>query len=281
MNAKDSIRSLFKLPLFEHWLSSYTQNKEYGRGLTKLTPNHYSYTSPAIRKVQRNGVRFELDIANIVDWNIYFGFHETSRELLFRLLDDAEVIFDVGANIGEISLRFAHTYPKATIHGFEPFPDTFRTLKQNVSLNAFPNIELHPLGLGAQAGEVFFEERTAGNPGMNRVTANPERSTRKVAITTLDAFVGENDISTVSLIKIDVEGYEFEVLKGADQLIRRHHPVFFIELDDDNLKDQGSSAFELVQFLRSHGYRIRHAETNAPVTETSDFNHCHFDIIAE
>ncbi|WP_300662176.1 FkbM family methyltransferase [Fluviicola sp.] len=281
MSAKDTFRALFKVPLVEKLLASYTNNKAYGSGLTKLTPNHYSYKSPALRRVKRNEVNFELDIANIVDWNIYFGFYEASRENLFHLHPNPNVILDIGANIGEISLRFAQRYPQASIHGFEPFPDTFETLKRNVSLNSFPNIELHPLGLGSEQGKVFFEERSAGNPGMNRVTSDPEKSSREVAITTLDSFIQNLGDQHISLIKIDVEGYELEVLKGARNLIQEHHPVFFIELDDDNLKDQNSSALELIQFLQAFGYKIRHAETHAQLTENSDFHDCHFDIVAE
>lgn len=281
MSTKDTIRALFKVSLFEKLLASYTTNKAYGSGLTKLTPNHYSYKSPALRSVKRNEVHFELDIANIVDWNIYFGFYEASRENLFRLHPNPNVILDIGANIGEISLRFAQIYPQAVIHSFEPFPDTFNSLKRNVSLNSFSNIELHPLGLGAEPGKVFFEERTIGNPGMNRVTSDPEKSSREVLITTLDSFAENLGDHPVSLIKIDVEGYELEVLKGAGRLIQQHHPVFFIELDDDNLKDQNGSALELIQFLHAFGYKIRHAETNVLLTEASDFHGCHFDIVAE
>ena len=281
MNPKDTIRRLFKVPLFEKLLSGYTKNKVYGSGLTKLTPNHYSYKSPAIRKVTRNDIHFQLDIANIVDWNIYFGFYETAREKLFRLHPDPKTIFDIGANIGEISLRFAQLFPQATIHSFEPFPETFRTLKQNVSLNCFPNIRLHPLGLGAQKGAVFFEERAIGNPGMNRVTSDLQRSSMQAAITTLDTFAEEHGGPAISLIKIDVEGYEMEVLKGAEKTIKEHHPIFFIELDDDNLKEQGSNALELVKLLISHGYEVYHSETNSKLTETSDFDHCHFDIVAK
>ncbi|MNU81214.1 2-O-methyltransferase NoeI [compost metagenome] len=281
MNTKDTLRALFKVPLFEKLLTAYTTNKTYGSGLTKLTPNHYSYKSPALRKVKRNEVHFQLDISNIVDWNIYFGFYEASRENLFLLHPNPDVILDIGANIGEISLRFAQTYPQASIHSFEPFPDTFHSLKQNVSLNSFPNIELHPVGLGSEQGNVFFEERSVGNPGMNRVTSDPERSSKEVTITTLDSFAEKLGNRRVSLIKIDVEGYELEVLKGASSLIQQHRPVFFIELDDDNLKDQNGSALELIQFLHSFGYKIRHAETKAILSEESDFHGYHFDIVAE
>lgn len=281
MSLKDTFRALFKVRPMEKLLTTYTRNKPYGSGLTKLTPNHYSYQSPALRKVTRNGVQFELDISNIVDWNIYFGFYEEAREKLFSLHSNPDLILDIGANIGEISLRFAQSFPNALIYAFEPFPETFRTLQRNTSRNAFPNIELHPLGLGSKPGKVFFEERTAGNPGMNRVTSNPEKSSVEIEVMTLDLFLRDRNERTVSLIKIDVEGYELEVLKGAVEILEKDHPVLFIELDDENLKEQGASAAELIRFLASFGYRIRHAENNQILTENNSFDNCHFDIICD
>ncbi len=281
MAIKDQIRFIFKIPWLEKLLVRYCTDKTYGKGLTKLTPNHYSYKNPAIRKVKRNEVNFELNIANIVDWNIYFGFYEASRENLFQLHPNPDTILDIGANIGEISLRFAKTYPQASIHSFEPFPPTFNSLKRNASLNSFSNIELHPLGLGSKPGEVFFEERAIGNPGMNRVTSNPEKSTQKIRISTLDSFAEENQLASVSIIKIDVEGYEHEVLKGAVNLLTRNKPLLFIELDDSNLMEQGSSAADFIQFIEAFGYAIEHAETGETITKNNHLKNSHFDIICK
>lgn len=281
MTLKDSFRALFKFSPLEKLVVSYTRNKPYGKGLTKFAPNHYSYTSPAIRKVIRNGVRFQLDISNMVDWNIYFGFYEEAREKLFSLHPNPDLILDIGANIGEIALRFARTFPDSTVHAFEPFPETFRALERNKARNVFPNIHLHLLGLGSKPGKVFFEERTIGNPGMNRVTSSQEKSAIEIEVVTLDSLFKDLSEQTISLIKIDVEGYELEVLKGAAGILQKYHPILFIELDDDNLREQGGSAIELLHFLGTFGYKVRHAESNQVLTENNSFDSCHFDIICD
>lgn len=278
---KDHFRSILKIPLLEKAWVYVVKNKTYGTPITKLTPNHYSYKDPTIRKVTRKGINYELNLANIVEWHLYFGFKEIAKEKLFQLHSQPLSIIDVGANIGEVSLSFARKYPNASVYGFEPHPTTFEKLKSNQSLNAFKNLQLLNLGLGAQKGEVFFEERMSGNPGMNRVTSDPEKSARQIQITTLDSFIEKNQVTTISIIKIDVEGYEHEVLKGAVQLLTNYRPALFIELDDSNLKEQGSSAPDLIQFIESLGYLIEHAETGEIISKNSNLKNSHFDIICK
>ncbi|MNK33139.1 Methyltransferase domain protein [compost metagenome] len=278
---KDRFRSILKFPVLEKMWVRLVKNKTYGTTITKLTPNHYSYNDPSIRKVTRNGINYELNIANIVEWHLYFGFRETAKEKLFRLNSNPVSIIDVGANIGEVSLGLAYRYPNASVYGFEPHPVTFQKLKNNHSLNQMKNVQLLNLGLGSKKSEVHFEERAIGNPGMNRVTADPGKSAHQIQITTLDSFIAENQVPEVSVIKIDVEGYEHEVLKGAVDLLTHTKPVLFIELDDSNLMEQGSNATDFIQFIYSFGYVIEHAETGEIITKNSPLKSSHFDIICK
>lgn len=276
---KDFIRSFLKIKFVETVWCRIVQNKTYGLWYTKLTPNHYTYSNPTFRKVNRKGINYLLNISNIVDWNLYFGFKEISKERLFELHKSPRTIIDAGANIGEITLNFANRFPNAMVYGFEPFPETFEVLKKNVALNNFQNVSVQNVGLGASESEVFFEEREKGNPGMNRVTNIPGKSTVKVPITTLHKFALNNQLTQISIIKIDVEGYEFQVLQGAQRILKEQKPALFIELDDNNLKDQGSSAAELILFLSNLDYSIRNAETSKEIQTDSDLSNCHLDII--
>lgn len=281
MNSKDRLRSILKIPLLEKIWYQLVKDKTYGTWITRLTPNHYSYKDPSYKQVKRNGIQYKLNLANIVDWNIYFGFKEISKEKLFHLHPDPVTVIDVGANIGEVSFGFAKRFPHAVIFGFEPHPLTFQNLKLNEALNSFGNIHFLNLGLGSEKGEVHFEEREIGNPGMNRVTSDPEKSAHRISITTLDSFAKENQLSSVSIIKIDVEGYEHEVLKGADNLLTTYKPMLFIELDDSNLMEQGSNAASFIEFLESYRYEIEHAETGELITKETVLKNSHFDIICK
>lgn len=279
MSIKDFIRAIFKIRVLENLIVKYNTGKVYGTGLTKFTPNHYSYNHPTWRVARRNGIKIKLDISNIVDWNVYFNFHEISRENLFSIPKNPSTIIDIGANIGEISLRFASKFPNAQIHSFEPHPLTFQRLSENINLNKFENLQVYNLGMGSSIGQVHFEDRELGNPGMNRVTQNPEKSSNMVDIITLDSFYRDYIISGEILIKIDVEGYEFEVLKGGKKFLEEQKPILFIELDDNNLKDQNSSALELIEFLSDLGYQMTRADLGYTIDQHLDLSNCHYDII--
>ena len=279
----NTCREIWKLKLLEMLLVKLTKNKMYGTFFTKLPPNHYQYKKGTVRKVEIDGVRYELDISDIMDWYIYFGFKDVARAKLFDITNKGEVIIDVGANIGGTTLNFAKIVgPRGKVYSFEPDPINYKTIKTNVNLNTFENIVLNNLGLGNVAGSFKIFTVDENNKGMNRIVGNKFSGDdyRGIRVITLDAYFKENDIQSVDLIKIDVEGFEFNVLKGAIEVVKKFHPKFFIELDDSNLREQKSSAKELVEYLIENKYEIYNAESNEKVLLEQDFANCHYDIVA-
>ena len=100
-------------------------------------------------------------------------------------------------------------------------------------------------------------------------------------MTTVDDYCKENGIVKVDLVKIDTEGYELRVLKGATRLLQDSKPTLYIEVNDDNLREQGDSALAIIEFLSSLGYdRIFNTYTGEIVSANNNFSGCHFDIIA-
>ena len=83
----------------------------------------------------------------------------------------------------------------------------------------------------------------------------------------------------VDVIKIDVEGFEEAVLRGSEDIIRRDRPVMFIELDDDNLLENGGSARSLIGFVESLGYLVQDAMTREAIPASKELAHCHFDVL--
>lgn len=274
-------RSIFKIPVLERTLASATNNKTTKSFITKLIPNNYQYQPESYRTIKRNGIRFKVDLYDYMGWLIYFGIKDEARPKLYNLLSTKNlVVFDVGTNIGETLLNFAKLVPNGQVHGFEPDIINYDRCCENLKMNTFTNIQLNNLGLGSEAGQYFIKTNTPSNRGGNKISTQfIENNTQIINIVTLDQYMVDKKLTKVDLIKIDVEGYELHVLKGATELIKKSKPVFFIELDDNNLKEQGHSAKALIHFLSEHNYSIKNSETNQIITEQVDFTNCHYDII--
>ena len=146
--------------------------------------------------------------------NIYTGLHEfPDMMLLLHFLREGELFLDVGANVGTYTVLAAGV-AGANAMAFEPDPTTAAALTRNVEVNNLQHaVDVHCCAIGSREGSVSF---TVGLDAVNRVTTSGEGETRQVPVRTLDGVVGER---TPSMIKIDVEGYEEEVFKGASRVL--------------------------------------------------------------
>lgn len=137
-----------------------------------------------------------------------------------RLLAPSEmsVVFDVGANVGQSAERFRLTYPSARIFCFEPVPTTYRALVGRVG--SYPEVELHRIALGDLEEERYINiEPNPIGSGNSFVNTYASRSREPVRVRTLDNFCDERKIENIDLLKVDVEGFEIEVLKGAKKML--------------------------------------------------------------
>lgn len=153
---------------------------------------------------------------------------------------------DVGANIGNHSLYFSDCFPR--VFGFEITPRTYRVLQINSEL--VQNVTCFNVGLSNQVGEVHLAEN-ARNMGGTRIVPSREEATLTVKVAALDSFADQ--IGPVSLLKIDVEGHELQVLQGAQKTIGVHAPLILFEQEERDF--QGGSS-PCVDLLRSMGYRV-------------------------
>jgi FkbM family methyltransferase len=284
----NQFRRLLKWPYLEKFIVEKTNDRPTNSFWVRLMPPNYLYNKESMRKVTRRGVNYSLDISDTMEHGVYFGYRDDAQEELFRLAENKKVLIDVGVNIGSVLLNFARICPGASVTGFEPDKTNFGKALGNIELNNYSNIEIVNKGLGESESKVKLYKVNDGNAGMNRIL--PETASGygdsfdfdEIDIITLNDFVNERNLMGVDLIKIDVEGYEFHVLRGADQVLNAFKPTLFIELDDGNLRAQNFSAKALVQFLEQLNiYNIRRAGDKKPVKSVDDFEGCHFDIICE
>lgn len=167
-------------------------------------------------------------------------------------------IIDVGANIGNHSIYFGMFCDAGKVISFEPQPFVFDILSKNIKLNDLENkVRVFQLGIGSEQGHANLQVVDSKNLGMTKLSSD---SKGKVEIVTLDDFFENNfEIDNVSVLKIDVEGMEIEVLKGAIKTIIKYKPFIYAEAGDHE------SYVKLDEFLSSYGY-IKIDRFNATAT---------------
>ncbi|MCX8080386.1 MAG: FkbM family methyltransferase [Bacteroidia bacterium] len=273
-------RSLLKFQAAEKVIIPFTKNSSSDSFFSKIAPNYYQYEKPSFRKITRDGINFELDISDYMEWLLYFGIQAEPRQKLYHLAINKKVIFDIGGNFGETALYFARHAPKdAVIYVFEPTEACYRKLERNISLNSFNNIKPFQYALGNMEGRVHISSDNEHNRGGNKIKKD-DTLPINAYVRKLDNVVLEENIPKIDLMKIDVEGYEYHVLKGAEQTIIHHRPLLFVEVNDEHLQYYQSSAKELISFLEKYYQRIVNAYTDKEVSSDMDFTGLHFDVIA-
>jgi FkbM family methyltransferase len=169
---------------------------------------------------------------------------------LFRCFATGTVL-DVGANIGCTALALSSM--AATVHAFEPSPTTFEFLCANTSVAS--NIAPHNYGLGAKNGAfdlTFAPNNRSGGFVSDKLTASDGHTVERIVVRKLDRMVRSLKLRAVDFIKIDVEGFEGNVIKGGAKTIRRFKPVVALELNHWCLNAfQRTSVPDFLDALRS------------------------------
>lgn len=200
----------------------------------------------------RHGIRFRLHPGQYIDEQIFTdGIYERRfLEYLARRIRPGGVMLDVGANIGNHALYLKNRFDE--IHCFEPNPTVVAALKDNLSLNAAGNVSVHAVGLGSRRGTLPFRE-VKENLSVSRFTSDEDdEASCRLPIVSGDEWVEENAIGNVSYMKVDVEGFEGEVLKGLQRTIERFQPVISAEFSGHS---SGKEETEGV-LMGLEGYRL-------------------------
>jgi FkbM family methyltransferase len=167
-------------------------------------------------------------------------------------------VFDVGAHIGFISLLMARRYPDRIVHAFEASPSTHASLIANLKLNGISNVRAYQAAVADYEGSLEFN----ADPRYRATNSIAlESDTHKVLVpcVTIDNFVRRQNINQIALLKIDVEGYEAVVLKGAEETLKNIHMVFY-EVCPSNNRKAGTDIELPFRILTEHGFAIYHFE---------------------
>ncbi len=275
-------RKAFTNPFLDGILSKIMHNSPALRPVfLKMNPPEYLYKKPSLRNYQWNGIKMKLDISNLVDNCIYFCTEQRALDRFISHFKPDDTIVDVGANIGYTTLLFSKAVPEGNVLSFEPSKELFNTVKEHLSLNKIKNATVLNIGLGEKEKSALLYKVSENNSGMNRVFEHAETAfnSENVIIKTLDHVVKEQKIEKVNALKIDVEGYEFKILKGAYNTIKANKPILLVEIDDLNLKEQQSSPSEVFKFLSDLNYSVFEATNLEPIDFSKDHSGIHFDVI--
>lgn len=175
------------------------------------------------------------------------GVYQLADRFFLFYLKPAQVVVDVGANIGYYTLLSADKVGEmGAVYAFEAHPKSYKYLNKNVQLNNFRQVSTFATALGDYSGFVQFSDRSKDD--MNEVT---DAGGIEVPIDTLDHKL--KDVSEIDLLKIDVEGYEKYVFLGAEKTLKKTKTIFF-EAWDDHFSKYGYSLQDIFSILSPHGF---------------------------
>jgi FkbM family methyltransferase len=188
--------------------------------------------------VEVNGYIYRGRTGDFIDDQILaFGAYEKDalyfmRDYVRALADPGAVFLDVGACEGQHSLFMSRLV--AQVHSFEPFPPAAERFRGLVRLNGFTNIQLHEVGLGSKDASIPFFAPPAKNLGSGTfLPSHSQGRSRPVGsfrVVNGDAWLAPSRLTSVDVVKIDVEGFEGEVLRGLSRTLAKFRPVLVIEV---------------------------------------------------
>jgi FkbM family methyltransferase len=201
--------------------------------------------------IEVDGIRLHYvwrEGGNVLGMDVGGPWEPNDVRLVMSMLKKGGVFYDVGANIGWYALNVAVRCPQARIVCVEPFSDL---LVKNMALNGVRHAAIVTCALGDQIGTLAM---TDTYKGFNHVI-DDSRGGASVILKTLDALVEEERLPDPSVMKLDIEGYEYFALRGAKRTIRRARPVILCEINGLHRR-YGITLEVLLDLFASLDYRL-------------------------
>jgi len=227
-----------------------------------LFPNDNAVTSSIIQGWQYEPYMFEFLNKNLIE--------TTGKEII-----------DIGANNGNFTIDFAHLVgDTGKVYAFEPQRIIYYQLCGNVFMNGLDNVYCYNHAIGNVVTSISMENVDYYNTGdVNFGNVKIDESSRWKKIDSqlipaekeyvLEVPLDQYSFKDVVFIKIDVQGYELNVIKGSQRTIEKHRPYLFVEFEDDLLRESGTSEAELQSYIESLGYVVKRFQEGIPYQTTS------------
>jgi FkbM family methyltransferase len=226
-------------------------------------------------QVTRGGLHYELDLSQGIDFAIFLlgSFEPDTAAAIRRHATLGATALDIGANIGAHTLNLARFVgPKGRVLSFEPTAFAFEKLRKNLELNPEikDRVRTFQCFLTAESktplpATIYSAWPLSRTKGVHEKHLGQAMETAGAHSATLDGVLTTEGINKVDLVKLDVDGFECNVLGGATTMVERDRPIFVMELCPYALTERGTTLQQFLNFFIPLGYRFYSARTEAPL----------------
>lgn len=239
----------------------YLSKRVFGSAL----PGIDIYTLKPVRVEVERGINLLLDPADLVPWSIMVSgnWQPELWSSISNRLSEGSVMLDIGAHIGYFTLKAGAKVGKSgKVIAFEPNPRTLKVLHGNIAASDATNVIVQPIACTDNDRIIALYDSTAeGNSGASSLSVNTASESYTDSLPTysvrgrpIDDVVRELGLTRIDLIKVDVEGAETMVIRGAQETLKRFNPIVITEVNDSALRDMGSNVEELTALMAKLGY---------------------------
>jgi FkbM family methyltransferase len=205
------------------------------------------YSNKRFCEKEIDGIKYTLDLYSHCGKQLYFDgvYEKTTTNIISRLVKERMVVFDIGASNGVFSLQMSKIVgDDGQVFAFEPSSRLFPILQNHIKINNFTNITAEKIALTDKDGiEPIISQRLASFHDKIPVIEQEE-----VKCMTIDSYVKEKKLKRIDFFKIDTDGKEYNIIKGAKDVLQKYCPIMIIEFS------KNTNVSGLVNLLLSHGY---------------------------
>ena len=285
--AKNILNKVLPQSLFLYIMYLWRNNRfihfyKYNKNKKKIT----NWKKPIIKELDYstiltvwNNIKFKIKLypkSNVGQDNVYYSEgHSGEIEMLSafcKYLKKDDIALDIGANIGHHSIFISLLVGKnGKIISFEPISEMIKRFEENIKINNIENIILNKFALSDKSGSYNFyinEDKDIGSSSF----INYDNNLKKINVET--KTLDELKIKNIKLIKIDVEGYEYNVLLGGKETILQNKPIIILEYSPNYYyKNDNSHCVKILKFLFNHGYAVKDLENYINIKEMNIENY--------
>lgn len=214
----------------------------------------------AVLPIVQGRLRWKKWIVSSGVFGYWLGSYEFNKQKIFiKAVNEGDIVFDIGAHVGFYTLLSSKLVGKqGRVFSFEPLPRNLLYLKRHVEMNKCRNVTIIEVAVSDKDGILQFNN--GNNSSVGRIVSNGDM---KVKVISLDKQIEKNNFPTPNIIKIDVEGEELKVLRGAQKLLRDNHPILLLATHDKIIHER------CCELLQNFGY-ILESITEKPLSKTDE-----------